>query len=247
MTVFPAVFDLISMTNAQLVARGVSAHLITADREASTGHVRRLSPTWVASIGLWSVRTAHEIAEELDVTPRLLHSWAMFRHLRTRTRKFGRTQAQLAVLALGTPGSAREVGPRLGILPVEVCLYRSAADILRGELGVTFEEILGWNPEELEQEWSGLGLRVEFRPRTMNLSDPAEVDALVQEAEQTTTSEIDDRLAVFRRELPGIDLAEESVPASARSTLSATIREQLADIIDEAEGTLNATNRRADR
>lgn len=200
--------DYITETNATLIARGVPAALVTYERERRTGHVRRLSPRWSRSIGMWGgTKTKREISDALEIPVSVVHSISMFWKLKARTRRHSRTQAQLAILSLGTPGPAREVGPKLGILPIEVVLYRAACETIRTEMGVTLKDALGWTPDELEEVWHHLGLAVEHNPRTeVNYDDPAELDAVVRQAHSGwTKEELGAIVDLVRKELPDVD------------------------------------------
>lgn len=198
---------LVTESNAGLVRLGVPRESATYERMRGTGHIRRLSPTWSKSIGWWSVRTMREIAVELDVPVARVHSWARYRGLRTRTRRFVRTQAQLAVAALAVPGSARDVATMLGVLPIECVMYRGAAERLRQEMGVGLREVLTWTPLELEEVWSELGLLVEHNPRTtVNYDDPDELEAVVRQAHSGWSKEdIGAIVDLAMRELPDVD------------------------------------------
>lgn len=204
---------LVTESNAGLVRLGVPRESATYERMRGTGHMRRLSPTWARSLGLWGgVRTMREISVLLDAPVARVHSWARYRRLRTRTRRFTRTQAQIAVAALAAPGPARDVARTLGVLPVEAALYRGAAERLRQEMGVGLREVLTWTPVELDEVWNELGLRVEHVPRTtVNFDDPAELDAIVREAQGGwSRDQIGEIVALAMRELPEVDDEETS-------------------------------------
>jgi hypothetical protein len=242
--------DYVRLPNAALVRRGVPAHRASFERERRSGHLRAISELWVRSIGLWG--GTHSLAQICDLvgTDRsTAHGWAKYRGLRTKTRSFSRTPAQLGVLALATPGPAREVGPKLGVLAVEVCVYRAAAQAMRDELGITFAAILAWTPEQLEHEWEHLGLSRIFddmaADRPVNFDDADELAAIVDEAARKLDepSEWAKVIARVRRELPSVDPPDDVAPevpshdAGHRvvGTLAPELARDLASIVAEAE------------
>ena len=200
--------DFAVRTNAELARMGVPEPTITSERRRRTGHPRRLAPAWASTIGHWGgIRSLREVAEEIDVPVACAHSWMRFRGLRTRTRGYVRTQAQLAIAALATPGPASEVGPRLGILPVECCLYRSAAQAMRDELGVGLLEMLRWSPDALERAWTDLDFVVENQPELFSLDNPDHLDEVVREA-RWSADELDELVWLAERELPLVYMDE---------------------------------------
>ena len=105
MNVDVEILELATMSNGELARRGMPRDTITFERRRYTGHVRRLSTLWSRTIGWWGgVRSMRSIADELEVPIAQVHSWTQWRRLRTKTGKYERTQAQLAVAALATPG-----------------------------------------------------------------------------------------------------------------------------------------------
>lgn len=229
--------DYATKTNAELVRSGVRGELVTWERMRRTGHVRRISAAWAPSIGRWGgVRSLRDIASALEVPLERAHSWARFRGLRTRTRKFHRTQPQLALAALATTGASRDVARELGILPIECALYRSAAELMRVELRVSLREMLRWAPDELEAEWEALELVVECVPprTTVDYSDRAEIAAVVDEARRAMRgpSELERTLATLRKELPE---GPDEEHRADRRTLSRALTADLDAIVAEAE------------
>lgn len=194
--------DFAVRTNADLVRMGVPEPTVTSERLHRTGHPRRLAPAWASTIGAWGgIKSLREVAEEIDVPVARAHSWMRFRGLRTRTRRYSRTPAQLAVAALATPGAAQHVARQLGLLPIEVVLYRSAAQAMKDELGVGLLEILTWTPEGLERTWTDLGFVVENRPEPFSMHNPDQLDAVVREA-RWSVDELDELVRLAERELP---------------------------------------------
>lgn len=245
-----SITDYIGLTNLELVARGVPAHRVTFERERRCGHSRALSSGWIGSVGLWGgSHTLAQVCDVVGVDRTTAHGWQKFRRLRTRTRSFSRTPAQLAVLSLATPGPARNVGPKLGVLPVEVCVYRAAVQAMRDELGITFAAILAWTPEQLEHEWEHLGLSRIFddmaADRPVNFDDPDELAAIVDEAARKLDepSEWAKVIARVRRELPSVDPPDDVAPEVPShdagrhviSTLAPELARDLASIVAEAE------------
>lgn len=230
--------DFATMTNRELVRVGVPRERVTWERLRRTGHPRRVSPTWAPSIGRWGgVASLREIAFALDVPVAQAHSWARFRGLRTRTRKFHRTQALLAVAALATPGASRDVARKLGILPIECALYRAAAEVLRTELGVTLLEVLEWSPKRLEDAWRDLDLVVEHVPprTTVDHSNSEEIAAIVDEAMRAMNrpTPFENALAVVRRELPDIRPSTGSLPPDLAADLADLVAVAEQDLADE--------------
>lgn len=194
MTAMPIGIDgLVRLTNRELAARGMPASTITAERERMTGHPRRIAPPYWRTLGWWGgVRGTTEIAVDLEIAPMALRWWAKSRRLRTRTKRLQRTQAQLAVLCAATPGPAREVGPKLGVLAAEACMYRAACELLKEELGVNLPAILAWSPEELEANWEACELIVEVDdPSRVRLYDDEALTSLVDEARSTLRGHFD--------------------------------------------------------
>jgi hypothetical protein len=202
----PDLYDYITRTNADLVRAGVDPLKINAERLRRTGHSRRISPRWAPSIGMWGgVQSLRDIATSCDASTAQAHAWAQYRQLTTRTRARKRTQALLAVHALATPGPARVVGPALGILPVEVCLYRAAAEALRVESGAALREMLTWDPVYLERTWASLGLAVEYAaPPPLVLREQFAQAFTPYGGVRVHTSTIARALAIAERELPGL-------------------------------------------
>lgn len=230
--------DFATRTNAELARLGVPAHAVTHERQRRTGHVRRISPAWAGTIGMWGgVRSMRSIADELEMPVATVHSWAMYRGLRTRTKRYQRTQAQLAVRALALPGSAKVVAQAMGLLPVETCMYRAAGECLRTELGVTLREILEWPVERLEDAWSSLELVVESIAPTVNVHNPAELEALVAEATRSMSgpSMIERQIALVRRELPTESLVDRGVAPPWAGTVSAEHHAVLEQLVADAE------------
>jgi hypothetical protein len=174
------------MTNEDLVAQGVPAEVATAERERHTGHIRRVQPRWARAIGWWGgVATLIEIAEHVDVEIETAKAYAKFRGLRWRTKRRSFTHAQLSVLALATPGTAVEAGLKLGLLPVEVCVRRSAATEVIVQSETTLAALLAWPPDVLEQAWRRLDLRIEApRSERLDLRAPGYLERIVAEAER---------------------------------------------------------------
>ncbi len=223
--------DLVACTNAALVRRGLSRESVTFERMRSTGHPRRISPQWIRSIGMWGgVASVKDIAEALELPMARVRSWMKFRRLRAKTRHYERTPAQLAVMALATTGAAREVAPRLGVLPVEVTLYRAAAQRLRDVYDVTLGAILAWPPDKLERAWEDQGPEVAYREPPFSPRDPADITDVVDEVERRLRepSEADRALLTLHRELPGFDTREEG-------TLCRELLADLDDIVAEAQ------------
>ncbi len=232
--------DYVTRTNAELVRLGVPAETATYERLRRTGHMRRLSPTWGASIGSWSVKTLRQIAEHVGVPVARAHTWAQFRRLKTRTRRYRRTQAELAVLALATAGPAKDVAPILGLLPVEVVLYRAAGECLRVETGTPLLDILQWSPARLEAAWRDLNLVVEHVPprTTVDYSNPEEIAAIADEAARRMSepSDLEKTFALIRKELPGVDLPDTSlheVEDHDEQHLVGTLRPEVARDLDQ--------------
>jgi|GEM_PF-5452291 hypothetical protein len=212
------VVDFATLTNGELARLGVPDERITFERIRRSGHTRSISPAYAKSIGWWGgVRSMRDISDALELPMARVHGWAMFRRLRTRTRTFARTQAQLAVLTLGTPGSAVDVAPKLGLLPIEVCLHRAAAEVMRSELSVTFGQILSWSPDQLEAEWRALELVVGHTPGdAVDYDDPAELEALVHEAKSGwSRDELGALVDLVKRELPDVDREPHEDPCTA--------------------------------
>lgn len=204
--------DFAVRTNADLARMGVSKTTITSERLRRAGHPRRLAPAWASTIGAWGgIKSLREVAEEIDVPVSRAHSWMRFRGLRTRTRTYVRTPAQLAVAALATPGPACEVGPRLGILPVECCLYRSAAQAMRDELDVGLLKILQWSPDALERAWTDLDFVIENKPEPFIVHNSDHLDDVVREA-RWSADELDELVRLAERELPFVHNDDQAEP-----------------------------------
>jgi hypothetical protein len=217
----PSLLDYATRKNAELIQLGVEPSNLSGERMRRTGHPRRISPRWAPSIGMWGgVQSMRDIAAACGATFAQTHAWAQYRHLRTRTRARQRSQALLAIHALATPGPARTVASLLGILPVEVCLYRAAAELLRVEAQVTLREVLGWDAVRLERTWDSLGLCVEHeRP-----SPPSPREQIARAfARRTDTvvlpTHIARALAIAERELPGLLAEEPNVTPSCVSRI----------------------------
>jgi hypothetical protein len=174
------------MTNTELVERGVPEAIVTAERERMTGHVRRIQPRWARTIGMWGgVEDIAAIAEHVDVEIAAAKEYARQRGLRWRTKRRAFTPAQLAVIALATPGTAREVSAQLGVLPVETCMYRSAVTELLVQHETTLSTLLGWSPGELERAWRNLDLRIAApEPERRWQHEPGYLARVVAEAER---------------------------------------------------------------
>jgi hypothetical protein len=178
------------LTNRELVAHGVPEDEVTLERERHTGHVRRLQPRWAGTIGMWGgIEPLAEIAHRAKVDFETAHAYAKFRRLKWLTKKRVFTQSQLGALCLATPGSACEVAPKLGLLPLEVCLYRAAISVLMIEEQVTLKQILERHPAELNRAWDQLGLRVEAPSQRNVLLDLDALDALVKQVERRLATE----------------------------------------------------------
>jgi len=180
-----------TMTNAELVTRGVPAASITSQRERMTGHVRRVQDRFARSVGWWGgVATLVEIAEHVDVDPAAAREYAKFRGLKWRTRRRSYTPAQLAVRALATRGAARDVGPQIGLLPIEVVVYRAAITDVLVQNEIDLATLLAWPVPDLEREWARLDLRVQAPLReSVDLRAPGYLDRVVEEAERRARTE----------------------------------------------------------
>jgi len=174
------------MRNDELVEHGVPAHVVTSERERLTGHVRRVQPRWALAIGYWGgVATLREIAEHVGVDIAAAREYAKFRGLRWRTKRRVYTPAQLAVLALVTPGSARDAAPKLGVLPIEVCMCRAAITEVLVHHTTTLSALLHWSPNELERAWRDLGVRIEApEPERRSITEPGYLERIVANAER---------------------------------------------------------------
>lgn len=180
------------LTNRELVGHGVPAEQVTFERERHTGHTRRVQPRWARAIGMWGgIATLLEIAERVDVDVETAHAYAKFRKLRWRTKKRIFTPSQLGALCLATIGTAREVATKLGLLPVEVCVYRAAMSVVLIEHQVALEDVLRWHPHKLNQVWGRLSLRVEAPDERKISMNEASLESMVKAVEQ--------RLALERR------------------------------------------------
>lgn len=200
--------DFVAMTNAQLVKLGVPPELATYERTRRSGHVRRIAPRWARTIGWWGgVRSLREIAEHTEASVEQAHAWAMYWGLRTRTKHRVRTQAQLSVQALATPGPAAHVARAMGVLPVECVLYRAAAEIMRVELATPLSTLLTWSPEALEDAWHWLDLAIEHQTESpFDFSSPERPrDAAHTATMGTCRFDIDAVLRLVERELPDDD------------------------------------------
>jgi hypothetical protein len=177
---------LATMTNAELAAHGVPASGVTSERERMTGHVRRVQPRWAKSIGLWGgVADILTIAEHVGVTVEAAREYAKQRGLRWRTKKRAHTPAQLGVLAMATPGTSREAAARLGLLPIECCMYRSAITEVLVYHCTTLSALLRWSPADLEHAWEDLELRIEApEPERPAFHDRSYLARIVAEAER---------------------------------------------------------------
>lgn len=179
--------DLAVRSNTELAQRGLSAGVVTAERERMTGHTRRIQPQWAKTVGWWGgVKTLVDIAEHVGVEITTAREYAKYRGLRWRTRRRVYTHAQLAVLALATPGTAREVAARLGILPVEACALRSAATEILVENETSLAEVMRWRIDDLEREWRRLGFRIEapLPDPPGSVTDPEYLKNIVAAAER---------------------------------------------------------------
>lgn len=156
------IYDYATLKNDDLIARGVPAHEATEARERFTGQRLRVGPAWARTIGAWGgVMTLSELAELVDKDKSAVKSYAAARGLTYRTRTRERTSAELAVLAFSTlPAPAREVARTLGVLPVEVCLYREAMAKLLAHHKASFTSVLRWQAGLLEHEWQTLRLSI---------------------------------------------------------------------------------------
>ncbi len=225
--------DLVRLTNAELARHGLPREVVTFERMRTTGHERRIAPQWIPSIGMWGgTRSVKDIADALDMPRAQVRSWMKFRRLRTRTRRYERTPAQLAVLSLATTGPAREVAPRLGILAAECCAYRAAGQRIRDAYDVTLATILSWPPDKLERAWEDQGLDISYSERPFNPSNPDDISVAIDAAQRRMRepTEVERALATIRRELPELHL--DSSPAS---TLRPEFLADLDDIIAESE------------
>ncbi|MGE3632202.1 MAG: hypothetical protein AB7P00_20040 [Sandaracinaceae bacterium] len=183
-----------TMTNAELVERGVPTDVVTAERERRTGHVRRIQPRWARTIGLWGgVADLQTIAERVDVEVAAAREDARYRGLRWRTKHRAFTAAQLAVLSLASTGTSREAAARLGVLPVEACMYRAAATELLVHSQASLPVVLRWSPRDLERAWQELDLRVAAPEREQrSIHEPGYLERIVAEAERWVTDHPED-------------------------------------------------------
>lgn len=174
------------MTNTELIDRGVPADVVTSERERLTGHVRRVQPRWAKSIGTWGgVADIQTIAAHVGVDASAARAYAKARGLRWQTKKRSFTSAQLGILALATPGSSREAAERLGVLPVEAAMYRSAITEVLVQHEMTLSELLAWSPSDLERAWRNLELRVSApEPEHRSLHEPGYLARMVADAER---------------------------------------------------------------
>lgn len=178
--------ELISLTNPELVKLGVPADQATALRERMTGHVRSLSDHWVRSVGHWGgVSTKEEIADVVGCDAIAVKNYSMRMRLRTKTKYRAATPAELAVACLvSMPRSAREAAPDLGLMPVEVALYRAAMTLLCDLNGVTLPQVLRWTCDDLEAAWATERLSIALgADEYVNFSDLDALDAIAAEAE----------------------------------------------------------------
>lgn len=177
---------LATMTNAELVEHGIPEDVVTTERERHTGHVRRIQPRWARTIGMWGgIADIQTIAEHVDVDVAAAREYARGRRLKSRTKRRAYTPAQLAVVAFATSGTSRDAATRLGLLPVEACMYRAAATELLVHHETTLAAVLDWSPNELERAWQNLDLRVAApEPEQRSIQEPGYLERIVAEAER---------------------------------------------------------------
>jgi len=133
-------------------------------------------------VGVLSIADIAACAE-VDVITAL--NYAKFHWLRWRTKRRTYSAAQLAVLYLVTPGSSKAVAAKLGVLPVEAAMYRSAITVVLVQHGTTLAALLGWEPDALEHAWVESGQQIAAsEPEALDLSDLAYIRRIVLRAER---------------------------------------------------------------
>jgi hypothetical protein len=174
------------MTNAELAEHGMPSEIITYERERMTGHLRRIQERWAKTIGMWGgVAGIQEIADRAEVERNPAVEYAKLRGLKWRTKRRVFTPAQLGVLAMATPGSARDAAKVLGILPIEATMYRAATTEVMTHYVTPLSVLLTWRVADLEAAWRRLDLRVEAPEIDRQMVfDEANIARVVAEAER---------------------------------------------------------------
>lgn len=166
-------WDLLRLSNAELVEHGVPAPEATNLRMSFTGHEKPLSTAWMQTIGSWGrTQTLETIAQRAGKTRTQAKSYAAKRGLRAATKKHKRHQAQLAAgLYFDRDRLPAESCRWWGVLAVErVLLLASFQEVLDSH-GVAADEALRWEPMELLLRWRDSGVGVEPPHRLAAVGD----------------------------------------------------------------------------